>query len=349
MRKLVSLLVIAIILFTSVSCSNKNVLDNDAKNIKPNTNNINLKTRNSNSMANAKTETKTPKITPQTKNSVSNIRNGGLVAIQGDHILYINLSDESKLYSMKLDGSNRVKITDYKVSGYLNVVGDWVYFLNTNLCRIKISEPNMIEVVDKPASLNGIIHNCFIVDEGVYTVTSNVVNNKTIYGIYRMKLDGTDKKKIFESNTFILVGADSDWIYLLKKGGTYKIKLDGSKETKVSEQVCLTLSDGYLYSNRYKSGNSVENGIFRLKTDGTLDNKILHSNIIGSINISGDWVLFEDAKTNKLYKAKVNGEQKTVLATDCHGFINTAGDWIFYWSTKNNLFGAPKLGIIKMD
>ncbi|WP_341274113.1 DUF5050 domain-containing protein, partial [Clostridium beijerinckii] len=37
----------------------------------------------------------------------------GSFIINGDFIVYQNLSDNSKLYSIKTDGSNRQKLTDY--------------------------------------------------------------------------------------------------------------------------------------------------------------------------------------------------------------------------------------------
>ena len=62
-------------------------------------------------------------------NTVGNLANNGLAAMQGDWIYYYDYYDGFKIYKIRTDGSVRTKVNDDD-SGDINVVGDWIYYRN---------------------------------------------------------------------------------------------------------------------------------------------------------------------------------------------------------------------------
>jgi hypothetical protein len=61
-------------------------------------------------------------------NTLGNITNSGVVSKQGIWIYYQNYMDK-KLYKKKINGKDKVKLSDDSIA-YINVVGDWIYYSN---------------------------------------------------------------------------------------------------------------------------------------------------------------------------------------------------------------------------
>lgn len=58
-------------------------------------------------------------------NTNGNINNGGIAAQQGDWIYY----DNDGLYKIKTEGTEKIKICD-DVARYINAAGNWIYYCN---------------------------------------------------------------------------------------------------------------------------------------------------------------------------------------------------------------------------
>lgn len=75
------------------------------------------------------------------KATTTEYNKGFHINVHGDWILYSNAEDGGKLYKINTDGSgNKVKLSDESV-GYINVVGEWIYFNTTKgkLFRLPVS------------------------------------------------------------------------------------------------------------------------------------------------------------------------------------------------------------------
>ncbi|MDD4664319.1 MAG: DUF5050 domain-containing protein [Caldisericia bacterium] len=57
---------------------------------------------------------------------------GSSINVLSDWIYYSNATDNSTIYKVKTDGSERQKLYDEPFSSYLNIAGDWLYFMNEN-------------------------------------------------------------------------------------------------------------------------------------------------------------------------------------------------------------------------
>lgn len=65
-----------------------------------------------------------------------------------------------------------------------------------------------------------------------------------------------------------------------------------------------------------------------MKTDGT--SKVLLKDNITLFNIAEDWIFYQDASDNCLYRMKNDGTQISRLSKDTAMFIDIAYDWIYY-------------------
>lgn len=175
-------------------------------------------------------------------NSVGNIVNEGLVASQGDWIYYTNMDkdDDGKryfeLYKVRTDGSGRTRING-DAAGYLNVVGDWLYYVSGK------------------------------VDEESYF-------GFNFDGIYRVRTDGSEHTLVCQDYYGYLNVVDG-WIYYY--GGTldddfgiYEVRTDGSGRTKLNDDGAIPLNviGDWIYYN-YINHESNEYGFYKVRTDGS--------------------------------------------------------------------------------
>lgn len=153
--------------------------------------------------------------------------------VLGNKIYYINHSDNNEMYKMNIDGSNVIKIRDEAVNEIV-ADDDWIYFSNDKgIYRIKDDNSKIECIVERPNS-----YNQFNISQGY------------IYygGLYRAKVDGSEKREIINPDTIKLWAKGSmsvevpniagEWMYYKATVFTlgedmiselYKAKVDGSE------------------------------------------------------------------------------------------------------------------------
>lgn len=270
-------------------------------------------------------------------NSTGNISTGAYTAINRGWIYYLNDKDSKKLYKIKADGTDKIKLCDDKPLD-INIVGDWVYYENMNdgnkIYKIRTDGSGRVKLND---------------DE---SWDMNVVNNTIYYSvntdgskIYKIAVDGTGRFRL-NSAASEYVNVVGDWIYYSNWDDNrklYKIKTDGTGGAKVSD-------DEIWYSNAvgdfiYYSNGSDAYSLYKIKTDGSGRAKIINDNAQW-LNVYGDWIYYSNGSDlNKLYKIKTDGTGKTKLFDGTACVINIAGDYIYF---SNDLEGL-KLYRIKTD
>ncbi|WP_432664426.1 DUF5050 domain-containing protein [Wukongibacter baidiensis] len=150
------------------------------------------------------------------------------IQIIDDWIYYINKSDNGNLYRMKIDGSDRTKITDRFVSGMI-IIDDWIYYyqkeaddFDFNTYKIRTNGKDETKIDDY---------------KWLELLRSKIYNGCVYYkkysdgNLYKMKTDGTEETMILNDsiNAFSIV---DDWIYysLSNESNVYRIKIDGTSK-----------------------------------------------------------------------------------------------------------------------
>jgi hypothetical protein len=179
-------------------------------------------------LLNTEMKTEAPKETINVRgNSISNLVNGGIAAVQGNWI-YFRVDDW--ICKSKLDGTCLQKIVKEKAN-YINVVGDWIYFAYIHIYKIKTDGSNLTKITKVADSYTDIT----VLGDWIYFIKKASSND---YGkIYKVRTDGSSLT-LLSSEKAISMNVCIDYIYFIKKGmlgatSIWKMKLDGGCETEV--------------------------------------------------------------------------------------------------------------------
>ncbi|MCL1858157.1 MAG: DUF5050 domain-containing protein [Oscillospiraceae bacterium] len=85
----------------------------------------------------------------------------------------------------------------------------------------------------------------------------------------------------------------------------------------------------------YYRGICPNEGLYKMRTDGTEKTKLDDEKGLDIINVVGDWIYYT-SEYCKLNKIKTNGKEKTLLSSDVWSSINIVGDWIYYIGRDDN-------------
>lgn len=278
-------------------------------------NKIDTSTNSTNTEINKNNQKGNPSTITMKGNSNANLNNDGIAAISGEWIYYCNYSDNGKLYKLKNDGSNKVKLCDDKIFN-INVLGDWIYYTNLNerkynIYKIKKDGTKRTKINNEKSSYVNVIGNW------IFYYNSNV--------LYRINTDGEDKKEICKVNkgsTYLNIC--DDVIYYINDGFLYKMSIDGTQQTKL----CNDKVSYYSVDNEYIFYNDFNSCINRINKDGTKKTKLIESNTT-LINSSSGWVYyFENGILCKISQDGKN--KKELIYNDQIDKINVVGKWIFY-------------------
>lgn len=270
-------------------------------------------------------------------NSIGNIYNWGIYTMQGDWIYYNYLYHHKiGLYKTNVNDWIEIKISDDMVHGNINVLGDWIYYLDedneSKICKIKTDGTEKTQLVEAEVDL--------MLVEGDWIYYSTRFDDAKFY---KIKTDGTQKTLISDNYTGYFDITD-DWIYYTINNTSeawyygpielYRIKKDGTQNSKIMKDDkdhyfhYINVVGDWIY---YTYGIDRNHNIYKIKTDGTQNTKI-NSECSHRINVVGDWIYFQNYNdpSGRLYKIKTDGSCKTRLSVDYAERFYVVGDWIFY-------------------
>jgi hypothetical protein len=168
-------------------------------------------------------------------------------------------------------------------------------------------------------------------------------NGSDGYKLYKIKADGTGAAKLSDERMYS-VHVVGDWIYYTdysdaveNSGKIYRLKTDGTGKALLSDTVsnCINVTGGWVY---YSSGSA----LFKVKTDGSGKVKLTEDNsyynVVGDINVSGEWIYFTEYSeySGKLMKVKTDGSGKAAVSSGMSRHVNVAGSWIYYINADDN-------------
>ena len=171
---------------------------------------------------------------------------GGFVATQAGWIYYSRFTDDpATLYKMRTDGSGQMKFEG--VHGYcLNVVGDWLYFINPDdgdkPYKMRTDGSELQKISDYGCSSISVC--------GDWVYSDGYGENATYY---RFRTDGSEQTQLTDY-TITMNYYDGTYGYVVKKsmedGGLVRVPLDGSAQTRVRDAIpfpgyCITSDSIY--------------------------------------------------------------------------------------------------------
>lgn len=222
-------------------------------------------------------------------NTGGNLVNGGLATIQGEWIYY---ADSTKISRIKTNSTGKQTILTVSNAYSLNVVGDWIYFVNGS-------------------------------DENT---------------VYRIKTDGTGKKKLCGGYVNQII-ATKDWVYYLELSyqKIHRMKPDGSSDTVVAEHAVNSMF-ALSGSDLYYADESELCHLVKTPANGSGPVTELTSNYVQFINISGQTVYYLDS-ANRPFRVGTDGSGQSAIRTEYMCTMNVIGGQFYYSNSSDSLYG----------
>jgi hypothetical protein len=182
---------------------------------------------------------------------------GKLMGIEvSDGWVYYNVKP-SGLYKMRIDGTENTKLADISdFMGEMKISGDWVYYVaGTSIYRMKTDGTGQAKLADGKAGMMQVKDGWVYYDE---------MSGEKTHVLMRIKIDGTEKARLFENSSFISI--DGEWLYFSKDNALYRSKLDGTGAAKLNDVNMWNLIGiwgDYIYYSVY------EGPVYRINLDGS--------------------------------------------------------------------------------
>ena len=276
-------------------------------------------------------------------NTAGNINNNGLVTIQDGWIYFLGV------YRVREDGQTGFTVINDDSEGaqgmYLNVVGDWLYYMSQDSGYIyKVRTNKDFENPDsgweRPIKLNSDkSENIIVCNSHIYYINKNDGGK-----IYKMRTDGTGQQKLndVQSGFMNVVG---DWIYFSNldestknaAGCICKMRTDGSNLEKIGEEAAchLNVVNGWIYYGNASKGHT----FWKMRIDGKENLQIKAFEQGSGWNIAGEWVYYHSTGKGgkqRLYKRRLaDGSGEKSLCDAVATNINVVGNWVYYMDGSN--------------
>ncbi len=239
--------------------------------------------------------------------------------IDGETIYYLDDSVICNLFKINADGTGNMKLSDDIVSSFA-VSDNWIYYST----KKSNDEMNDLEKKSPPDKLTTII----------------------VGGVYKMKTDGSEKKKLADIDlTSGVIRVSDNWIYYTNSGGIYKMMIDGTGKTKVAHNAGLqVVKDNWIYYTY----DEVHQFMYRIKTDGTEKTQIVNDNT-ADFNLNGNYIYYSVHGGNGIYRVNLDGTEKIKISNiSINEIKGIYGEWIYYGGSSGNAYRINMDGSEKM-
>lgn len=284
-------------------------------------------------------------------NTSGNLYNAGLFCENNGMVFFTNHNDNDALYSMDIEGNNLKKLSD-DTAIYINADDNYVYYVrnnnrdntdysffsynNNSLCRIP-REGGKVKILDQdPCIYASLIGNY------IYYLH---YDTKTATNLYKIKIDGTERKKLSDSYLFTCSTLGQFFYYNNPSNG------------QLYEYDTATDNTQLVYNcNCYKPIVDSSNNAYYLDVDNK--NALTHVNIeqkspivlskefIELYNVYGSYIYYQRGGDNPAlcmikndgsdYRELASGEFSNINVTSYNiYFTNFYTKEVFYTSTTN--------------
>jgi len=174
-------------------------------------------------------------------------------------------------------------------------------------------------------------------------------------GLYKERLDGTDKELILDSIDFnARLNIADDWIYFIGGGrrAIQRVKTDGTGLEAIHRHGQtiheMVVSGDWIYYVTMGDGLN-RGGLHKVKIDGTGEQRLFPTNA-RNINVAGDWIYFIHSEISRdrdyvdgIYRIKTDGTNTELIyksaylefSTFSNYYMTVYGDFIYYKSGHN--------------
>ena len=326
MTKIITFLLSCLLVLSFASCDKNNV------NNTSNTQNNNQNNSQGNGIQNAVQD-------GEQGNTAGNINNGGLLAFKDGRIYFGNISDpQAGLYSMNPDGSDKKKLSD-DIAQYINVVGDRIYYSNGS------NDNHIMTVKTDGSDYRFLTEDMSTVNSSSLRVVGNTIYflgySENVKGLYSIKIDGTDKKKISDHYPKAINIVDDLIYYINDESGnsdykTYSIKTDGSDLKALTDDPSEINPSGIMVEGDkiyYRNGSAA---VFSMNIDGS-DHQQVTEDPPKAINILDGRIFYTNGNDDeKLYSINVDGSDNKKLCDDDVAEVFVADGRIYYLNRSDN-------------
>ena len=279
-------------------------------------------------------------------NLMGNILHNGIFTKQGDMVIS---GIDYRLDVIDEETDQKRTISD-DVPLFLNLVNGTIYYVNTypgswNIYRINVDGADKRKLNDERTE------SMIVIDDWIYYSVLERVRcmpqttpECSIYTIYRMKNDGSQKTALYngraEDSNFALRGRFfiyNDWIYytnICDEYKLYKTIIDGSETVKVSDEIFIKegtsdgifVNDGWIYyiqaNDNYK--------VYRMRTDGSGRSLVINEPV-SSMYVADNEIFFSTVNDDScVYRITTDGTNKSTILEKSAACIGILGDWIYF-------------------
>jgi predicted small lipoprotein YifL len=257
-------------------------------------------------------------------NTGGNLFNWGLIVDKGEWLYLSEALNFNRIIKMKADGSERTLLTNTQNNFQLNVVGDWIIYLESSSVW---SESGVImkmktDGTSTTALTDFIVSKLFVKGNYIYYLKDS--DSK----IYRTQLDGKDTVLLVDDEVYGM-GLSGEWVVYTDRtlGKLRKIRLDGKVGTILGEDPC-----GGRYFTDDLATYCASNGgigVTITKTDGSGTNTLEVMTGIFTFNLVDNHFYY--GADGGLYMSDLNGESLTQISTTKFtNSLNSGGNWLYY-------------------
>lgn len=122
------------------------------------------------------------------------------------------------------------------------------------------------------------------------------------------------------------------------------IETIGNTNANISNGGLSAVGDGWIYFRNYSEGGR----LYRIKTDGTNDEKVSNDTVY-SLNYYDGWIYYCNSNdNNRIYKIRPDRKERTIVSYDNTSNVIVADNWIYYISTPFNIEDEDYLNIFRL-
>ena len=239
---------------------------------------------------------------------------------------------------------NYEKILSIYSSDYLFVSDGWIYY--DGLFRARTEPVTGTNRATDELKLSNNNPNYLLVD-GYWLFFS------CDDGIYRVRTDGTDEKKLSDAYSLSHIAIADSWLFFLKDSMLCRIRVDGSEFSSLQRADCFTVTGGYVYyTERYHTSTGYQDPLdfskfrssaYRMNLDGTgvealFDTALYIENMIASDTTVNFWTadaLFNDEID--IYLITQGGFSFEKLASANANEVIQSNGWLYWFEGSGGL------------